>query len=240
MKKEKQKKSSLSSTSIALIIIAAIAIVAGFIIITNNPKPSSLGGTFEIIPGAEGTYNRNKVEVIELFDFMCPHCYELHKTGVMKKLKEKYGDRIEVRYVTLHFVEDRNTPSDVAILPILAYEYARENGRGDEMMEALFIAYHDKKMNITDMALLRDIASALGLDTSDFATRLKSYQDRVKANDDVAFNYYFTKIDPIVPTVIIAGNLRIPAPYYSSFENMDKIISSLLLGNVPIWVQASI
>jgi thiol:disulfide interchange protein DsbA len=240
MKKEKKKKSLLSSTSIALIIIAAIAIVAGYIIITNNPHPSSLGGTFEKIPDIEGTYNRNKVEVIELFDFMCPHCYELHKTGIMKKLKEKYGDRIEVRYVGLHFIEDRNAPYDVAILPILAYEYAREKGRGDEMMEALFIAYHDRKMNITDMAILQDMANALGLDTSDFTIQLKSYQDRVKANDDVAFNYYFTKIDPIVPTVIIAGNLKIPAPYYSSFENMDKIISSLLLGNVPIWAQASI
>lgn len=234
MKKEKQKKSSISSTSVALIIIAAIVIVTAYIIITNNPTPSPLEGTFEIIPGAEGTYNTDKIEVIELFDFMCPHCYELYKTGVIGRLEEKYGDRVEVRYVVLHFIEDRNAPSDTATLPVLAYEYAKDNGRGDEMMKVLFIAYHDNKMNITDIALLEQLANGIGLDTSDFSARLKSYQSKVKANDELAFNYYFTKIDPIVPTVIIAGNLKIPAPYYSSFENMDKIINNLLSGKVPI------
>jgi len=220
----KKEKKTVSKTGIAIVVFAFILIVSGYIFMTRNGS-EGIEGTYEKIPGVEARYSKDKVEILEMFDFMCPHCYELHKTGIMRRLKEKYGERIEIRYIALHFIEDRYVPYNVAILPILAYEYARDNGREEEMRDAIFEAYHKERLDITDIEVLRGLVDSVGLDTADFAAKLLAYQDRVKNNDDFAFKKYRLNM---VPMVIVAGNLNIPYPDYTTFENMSKIIDSIL------------
>ncbi|MFQ6088359.1 MAG: DsbA family protein [Candidatus Methanofastidiosia archaeon] len=190
-------------------------------------------GEYEILKESKNIHEKGKVKLFEFLDFMCPHCYNLHQERMIERLKEKYGTSLEVRYVVLHFIEDRDAPFERAARPVEAFEYASDMGKGAEMMDALFQAYHKEEKDITDLAVLESVAKSLGLDTTNFEQRLKSYESRVLVNDRMFYSDY--KL-PSVPQIIIDGNIIVAtldpsSGYYQnriSFENLTAIIDSLL------------
>jgi len=84
-------------------------------------------------PGIAALYKPGKLNVVEFFDFQCPHCRRLHPTLI--KLKAQYGDQV-------HFVR-QNFPLDFhleARPSARGYVCARAQGKGEELADALMSA----------------------------------------------------------------------------------------------------
>jgi uncharacterized membrane protein/predicted DsbA family dithiol-disulfide isomerase len=96
-----------------------------------------------------------KVTVIEIADFECPYCRRMHANLV--HFLEQVGDRVHFVRVTVPMQRHRH-----ARYAATAFLCAQEQGRGDEMAEALFAA--------PDLGpkACEDMAKALGLALPEF------------------------------------------------------------------------
>lgn len=171
------------------------------------------------------TYEPGTVKIIEYFKFNCNHCYLLNQQ--MPELEEKYGDKLEITYRPMLWV------SNSGDLPFRksneAYILAERMGKGDEMKSALFDALFEDGKDLSDEAVLEDIARSIGLG-DDFATALTNGEAREEAQE------YINSAQPLVfntPTVIINGNLKVDPSLTGSnvdqmVDNLDTIIGSLL------------
>lgn len=68
-------------------------------------------------------------------------------------------------------------------------EFAAENGKAEEYHDAVYHAYWEEDRDISDRAVLTEIAGAVGLDIGEFNTALerRTYRDRVVEYDEPAY-----------------------------------------------------
>ncbi len=213
--KPEPKKSNNAYIVIAIILVA----VAGYyIFVPRTSKPSfdtsNIQGEFILVEGKANTHEPGKVKMIEFFDFFCSHCYSLHKS--MPLFKNRYGEKLEVTLVGFPLRK-------ASFLPLEAYEIAIEQGKGEEMMDALFSAIHDDKKELGDIESLTEIAEAVGLNGEEFADALSSGEKKsiVNAHRELGNSYNLKG----TPTLIFDGQIKATS---NSAENIDLIISSML------------
>ncbi len=86
-------------------------------------------------PAISALQQPGKINVIEFFDFQCPHCRALHPR--LMELKAQYGERV-------HFVR-MNYPLDShpeALPTAIGHVCARAQGKGEEFADKLLRAQH--------------------------------------------------------------------------------------------------
>ena len=109
--------------------IAAVGLGAGVAVagsrdrIERRPPP----------PQVTALWVPDKLNVVEVADFQCPHCRRMH--AIVKRFVEEQGDR--VHFVRLTAPMPGHAQARDASR---AFQCAAEQGRGDEMAEALFTA----------------------------------------------------------------------------------------------------
>lgn len=111
-------------------------------------------------PPIAALYKPGKLNVVEFFDFQCPHCRRLHPT--LMKLKAQYGDQV-------HFVR-QNFPLDFhleARPSAQGYVCARAQGKGEELAQELMTS---EKIGALPA---RKAAQKLGLDLDKYDACVK-------------------------------------------------------------------
>ncbi len=181
-------------------------------------KPSlditRIKGEFIILADKPFSHKQGKVKMLVFFDFFCPHCYTLYKE--IPALKKKHGDKLEIVEVGVPLWQK-------SLLPLEAYEIAKDQGKGKEMEALLFHTIHEKKINADDPIILKGLAAELDLDTVAFENQLKKrtkFQILV-ANSELGEKY---KIEG-TPMVIFDDQIKAKG---NSIKNFDTIISSLM------------
>ncbi|HUW67340.1 MAG TPA: DsbA family protein [Candidatus Nanoarchaeia archaeon] len=208
---------------VAVIVIALIWSFSGSSTEVPEEKITTSGKFLKI--NEPSTYEPGKVKIIDYFKFNCGHCYSLNQR--MPELEEKYGDQLEITYRPMLWLTE---PKDLPFRKSNeAYIIAERMGKGDEMKSALFDALFLDNKDLSDVAVLEDIASSIGLG-DDFATALENGEARDEAQE------YINLARPLVletPTIIINGNLKVTPTLTGGgidqmVDNMDTIIGSLL------------
>jgi thiol:disulfide interchange protein DsbA len=222
----KKSNKNLIYAAIAVVAVIIIALIWSF----SGPSPEMpeeklpTSGKYSKI-NEPSTYEPGKVKIIEYFKFNCGHCYSLNQR--MSELEEKYGDQIEVSYRPMLWVT--NSADQELRKSNEAYIIANRMGKGDEMKKALFEALFLDKKDLSDVAVLKDIASSIGLG-DDFAAALDNGDGSDEAQE------YINLAQPLVfetPTIIINGNLMVTpsltgGEFNQMVDNLDTIIGSLL------------
>ena len=223
---EKKPNKNLLYAAIAVVAVIIVALIWSFLgsspDVPEEKIPTS--GIFLKI-NEPSTYEPGKVKIIEYFKFNCDHCYSLNKQ--VPELEEKYGDQLEITYRPMLWVT--NSGDQQFRKSIEAYIIAERMEKGDEMKSALFDAMFMERKDLSDVAVLEEIASSIGLG-DDFATALENGDARDKAQE------YINLAQPLVsetPTIIINGNLKVTPTMTGGgidqmVANMDTIIGSLL------------
>ena len=104
----------------------------------------------------------DKIVLEEWFDYGCHYCEQSH--GVVKDLKKKYGDRLEV-------IEKHYPLSASTMVFAEASECARDQGKFDEFHDEVFTYYYGK----FEVSNLKKIATAVDLpDLDKFNTCVSS------------------------------------------------------------------
>ncbi len=180
------------------------------------PQPSNVKGAFRFVstmpdPSAPGT-----AHMIVFFDFFCPHCHNFD-TGPLPQLEAKYGETLQVVPIGFPIFGAK------AVNALRAYELAKESGKGEEMKDAIFVAYHNQQRDISDTSVLAQIAGEVGLDSGQFKNSLDAgaKNDLVQSNIALA-NKYGVKS---TPTVVLGGQY---VATELSTTNIETIITSLL------------
>jgi len=223
---EKKPNKNLLYAAIAVVAVIIIALIWSFFGTSPDVPEEKLPTSGKYLKINEpSTYEPGKVKIIEYFKFNCPLCYSLNQR--MPELEEKYGDQLEVTYRPMLWVTQ---PKDLPFRKSNeAYIIAKRMGMGDEMKSALFDAMFMDGKDLSDVAVLEDIASSIGLG-DDFATALENGEAKDEAQE------YINLAQPLVswtPTIIINGNLKFDPSLTGEnvdqmVANMDTIIGSLL------------
>ncbi|MEO5331234.1 MAG: thiol:disulfide interchange protein DsbA/DsbL [Magnetococcus sp. YQC-5] len=140
----------------------------------------------------------SKPEVVEVFNFKCPHCYKLHPR--MNVWAAKMKDRFDIKSMPIAFTNQSDQP-------LRAYYAAQFLGQGDAMKHALFKAHFDDHSNIDAPEELTFIAEGVKLDLPRFQANLNSFA----VNGKIAQGRSMSQAYGIVgtPTLVINGRYRV-------------------------------
>jgi len=168
----------------------------------SPPQPTSTG---------------DKIEVVELFWYGCPHCYDL-EPQVQAWLERKPED-----------VELVRMPAIVGPrweLLAQAYFTAELLGISDRIHPVLFKAIHEKNMKINDEASLQAFFVDQGVSAEDFKKTFNSFAVAVKMNNarQMTRRYKITG----VPTVIVNGKYSTGAKQAGSNQGVFEVVDYLV------------
>jgi thiol:disulfide interchange protein DsbA len=176
---------------------------------------------YQSIKPSVTTANPNKVEVVELFWYTCPHCYQFNEKYLNAWVKQKPS---YVEFIQMPAVYDLSPKRTVFAK---AFYTAEALGVLDKVNEPIFQAIHKKRRKINNQKALQVL----------FA----KYADVSKADFDMVYNSFFinmklrrakemTKKYGIrgVPAVIVNGKYRLGAQITGGYKNLMATIDHLI------------
>ena len=134
------------------------------------------------------------VEVLEFFNYACPHCYDFEphlKTWLKNRPKN-----VEFRYVPAVFNE--------RMIPLAKIYYTLEEmALLDSLHEKVYGAMHQKQLNLTDREVMLKWMGEQGVDTKKFEAVFDSFSvnNKVQRATLMTRNYHI----PGTPYLIIGG-----------------------------------
>ena len=163
------------------------------------------------------TETGDKIEVLEVFMYSCPHCYYLEPT-IGKWLKTK-PDNVELRRMPAVF--------GAKVVPHARAFYAAElMGVQAQLHEPLFRALHVEKKKVWDEDALVAFAEEQGIDGAEFRKSYNSFFVNMKVRRAEEMGKRFG-IDG-VPTFIVNGKYRTSPSQTGSREKMVQVIDHLI------------
>ena len=194
------------------------SIIVILLIWSATAYAAALNEQYVVVPDKKNTHESGKVKMVIFFDFFCPHCHQFD-TVVVPLLQREYGKRLQVTYIGFPILYEDS------VIPIEAYELAKDAGKGEEMKRAIFDAIYYQRKEGANPDVLSSLAKSIGLDGEKFKKMLASGEKKkeVLEGKDLAKSYGATS----TPTVIIDGNMLIKD---NSLATISSIINKILEG----------
>jgi thiol:disulfide interchange protein DsbA len=149
----------------------------------------------------------DKIEVVELFSYACPHCFHLEPV-LSTWLKAKPDDVVFVRLPVVFRPEWE--------LLAKAYFTAEILGVLDKTHEALFEAIHEKNQKFENEAAMQAFFASQGVSADDFRNTFNSFAVAVKVNSAKLMTRRYAITG--VPTLIVNGKFSTSATLAGSNE----------------------
>ena len=159
----------------------------------------------------------DKIEVVELFWYGCPHCYDL-EPHIQQWLETKPDD---VVFVRLPAVLGQRWE-----LLAKAFFTAELLGVQDKVHPALFHAIHDKKQQFNDEAAVHALFREQGVQADDFRNTFDSFAVSVKLNNAKLMTRRYAITG--VPTLIVNGKFSTGGRQAGSNANIIKVVDYLV------------
>ncbi len=170
-----------------------------------------------ISPPATAAADSDKVEVVEVFWYGCPHCYDF----------EPYVERwLKSKPKAVKFVRMPATLNPNWITHARAFYALQAIGEIDRAHKALFQAIHEQGRTLFDAGSIARFLAQLGIDPQSFRQAYNSpeVQAKVEQAGEQQVHYAISG----VPSVIVDGQYRTSASQAGSYEEMLKVIDYLV------------
>jgi protein dithiol oxidoreductase (disulfide-forming) len=171
---------------------------------------------FTITP-AQPTASGNRVEVVELFSYLCVHCATL-----APRLADWKANKPEQAHFS-HMPAIFN--ADLAILA-RAFYAAEVLGILDQSHPALFRAIHVERTPLRSMEDLARFHSQFGVTEAQFLDAAKSFAVETKVNRARQMGMRY-QIDG-TPTLVIAGKYRATITSAGGFDELFELVDELV------------
>jgi len=179
------------------------------------------GIEYKRISPAQPTITKNKVEVVELFWYGCPHCF--HFEPDLNKWLANKPDNVVFFRVPAVFNERW-------ALHARAFYTAKTLGLFDngktEFHEAMFDEIHKKKKKLHTKKEIQQMFARFGISAEDFNNTFDSFAVNTKVNRAVTLSKRY-KLDG-VPTLIVNGKYRTDGPMAGGRKGMLKVLDFLI------------
>jgi len=175
------------------------------------------GAQYQAVKNAQPTVSDDKIEVLELFWYGCPHCYHL-EPELENWLEDKPDDVVFIRVPAIL------GPSWE--LHARAFYTAELLGVTDKVHKPLFERFHKEKKPIRNLAQLKEVFTAQGVSAQDFDNTYKSFAVITKTNRArQAANLYGIKG---VPALVVNGKYRTSATEAGGNRQMLEVVDFLV------------
>ena len=179
------------------------------------------GIEYKLVSPAQPTITKNKIEVVELFWFGCPHCY--HFEPHLKEWLAKKPDNVVFYRVPAIF-------NPAWALHARAFYTAKTLGLYDdgktEFHEAIFDEMHKHKKPLKNKAKLRTFFAKFGVSAEDFNNTFDSFAVNTKVNRAAALSKRYQLQG--VPTMIVNGKYRTDGPMAGGRNGIIKVLNFLI------------
>jgi len=175
------------------------------------------GVQYERIDQPVPTTTGDRIEVVEMFGYPCPHCNSFEP--LLHHWKQQLPDDVELVRVPVVFGRSWEPFAR-------AYYVADLLGKVDETHQAMFDAIHLQRKRIRSEDDLADFYADFGIDPDTFKKQYNSFAVgmKLKQGDAKVRGYGITG----VPSMIVAGKYRISAASAGSHEEMLKVVNFLV------------
>ncbi|MEO5350803.1 MAG: thiol:disulfide interchange protein DsbA/DsbL [Magnetococcus sp. YQC-3] len=191
---------------------------------TKNPATTSLqaGVHYDLISPAVPR-SGSKPEVVEIFNFKCPHCFSLAPhTAIWAK---KNQERILFKSIPIYWGKQTD-------IPVRAFFAAEFLGKGEEMKQAIFKAHFDNSADIENLEEMVFLAEATGMESQAFRTHMNSFGVSSKIAQAKSLQQAFRTSS--TPTLVINGTYQVmpgkhakgatePVDYEKLFAIVEKL-----------------
>jgi thiol:disulfide interchange protein DsbA len=161
---------------------------------------------------------RGKIEVVEFFSYMCPHC--AHFEPVLAPWVKALPKDVAFQRIPVVYRPQWEAPARL----YYTLDTLNEVGR---LHNAVFTAVHVEGSNLTSDAAVAEWAAKKGVDPRKFSDVYNSFttQSKVQHAKQATAAY---RIDG-VPAIVVAGKYRTPPENFTgSHEDLLKIVDALI------------
>jgi thiol:disulfide interchange protein DsbA len=197
-------------------------IASNFFLVQGAMAANPYAGLYDVIATPVNTATPDKVEVVGLFWYTCPHCYSFEK-NYLKAWRENKPDYVVFTHMPAVFdLNDRGTPL------AKAYYVAKELKILDKIHTPLFKKIHDKHRRMNSKNAIRSFFVKYGgVSEQDFDDTYNNsfYVDTsMRKAKDKTKKYGVGS----VPTVIVNGKYRLNSRKTKGYKNMMAVIKYLV------------
>lgn len=159
----------------------------------------------------------DKIEVIELFSYSCPHCFTLDSQ--IMQWKETLPENVTFIQVPAIF-------RDSWLQLARVFYAAQVTGDSEKLHKALFNAIHIDKRRLDTEERLLDFVAEQGIDRKKFAETMESFT--VKTNVKKALVISQTAGVSGVPSIVVDGRYHTDAPKAGGMTEMLQVVEHLI------------
>lgn len=175
------------------------------------------GVEYEIINPAQPTETGNKVEVVELFWYGCPHCYrfEPHLAKWLKNIPPNASfRRMPAIFRSSWDIHAR------------AFYTAEALGVVDKIHSPLFHAMHSERKKMNTKEALREFFGKYGVKAKDFDDTFDSFSINAKVQRSRVMSRRYGIQG--VPSVVVNGKYRVNGTSAGGNQNIMKVVDYLI------------
>ena len=193
------------------------AALFGLALAFSAAAQSDIDGLYQKLPSPQPTSDPDKVEVVEVFWYGCPHCnrFRPYLEAWTKTLPD------HVRFVRMPAIF-----SDIWELHARAYYIAQALGVLDDIHHLIFAAIHDEGRSLASLDAIRDFFVAHGVAAADFDRHAKSFsvQSGVQRSLVMQGRYGLRG----VPALIVNGRFLVSGATAGSYPKVLEVADALI------------
>ena len=194
-----------------------VAALFGFVLALPAAAQSDIEGLYQKLPAPQPTSDPDRVEVVEVFWYGCPHCNRFQP--YLEAWTETLPDH--VRFVRMPAIFN-----DLWDLHARAYYIAEALGVLDEIHPLIFAAIHDEGRSLASMEALRDFFVAHGVAAADFDRHAKSFSVRTGVQRSLVMQSRYGLRG--VPALIVNGRFLVSGATAGSYPNVLAVADVLI------------
>ena len=183
----------------------------------NDAGAFKAGVEYELMAKPQPTQTGDKVEVLELFWYGCPHCYKL-EPHIEHWLENKPANATYIRLPAVFNAQ--------WMIHAKAFYAAEAMGILDKVHRPLFDALHAQKKKLYTKDTIADFFATLGVDRAEFIKTYSSFAVTTKANraKQMTRRYGISG----VPALIVNGKYRTSAHKAGGEAKLMQVINALV------------
>jgi len=184
----------------------------------ENDSPYRAGEHYAKLPSPVSTsVDEDKIEVVELFWYGCPHCYQLEP-----RIDEWLADLPrDVEFVRMPAVMGRNWDVHAR-----AYYAAELLGIAEKTHAPLFDAIHAKRQRLFDLESLTEFYGAYGIEKTEFERAYNGFS--VNSKIMKATNKQKAYRATGVPAIIVNGKYRVGMAMAAGEQELFAVVDHLI------------
>lgn len=202
----------------------ALFLVPGMLV---GVSANAWSAEYETITPPQPTANPDKVEVIEVFWYRCPHCYRLQPT--MERWLKTKPDNVD--FIRMPAILAGNWA-----LHARAYYTAEVLGIVDKIHRPLFDAIHAERRDLDSEEALQKFFGEFGVDAATFQKTWRSFavETKVRRARIMTQRYGITG----TPTIVIDGKYRTDGTMAGNYANMMRVVDELIAKETKLKAEA--